>query len=62
MCLDDTMNAQMKESIRSKVESYIKRATELTDILRSSSDTRDSVGDDIAESSHRRLMQNFEGL
>jgi hypothetical protein len=52
----------MKEAIRPKAGSYIEQAKEITNVLRSRSVTRDSVGDGTAESGRRRLMQELESL
>ncbi len=70
------MNDQMKKGIRPKVESYVKRAEEIKNILRSESVKRKGVGDvvnsrwnctdkksdGIAASDRRRLMPKFESL
>ena len=71
------MNAQMKQTIRPKIESYVKRAEEIKDILKNGppkkkavadtangrSNSKDNKGDDddSGDPDRKRMMQKFEG-
>ena len=75
--LDGSMNAQMKQTILAKIESYVKRAEEIKEILKKGStkkkavadasngrgNSKDNKGDDDdnADPDRRRMMQKFEG-
>jgi hypothetical protein len=71
------MNAQMKQTIRPKIESYVKRAEEIKQILKSGSgkkkavadgangrgNSKDNKGDDDDnDPDKKRMMQKFEGI
>ena len=70
------MNAQMKQTIRPKIENYVKRAEEIIEILKKGpskkavADTTNGRGnlkdnkgddDDNGDPDKRRMMQKFEG-
>jgi vacuolar protein-sorting-associated protein 4 len=70
------MNPQMKQNIRPKIESYVKRAEEIKDILKNGSTKKKAVADtangrgnskdnkdddDNGDPEKRRMMQKFEG-
>jgi hypothetical protein len=69
------MNPQMKQTIRPKIESYVKRAEEIKDILKSGSNkkkavadtangrgnSKDNKDDDDGDPEKKRMMQKFEG-
>ena len=75
--LDGAMNAQMKQTIRPKIESYVKRAEEIKDILKNGGskkkaiadtangrgNSKDNKGDDddSGDPDRKRMMQKFEG-
>jgi hypothetical protein len=72
------MNAQMKQTMRSKVDSYLKRAEEIKEILKNGpvkkkavADTANGRGnpkdnkgddDDNGDPEKKRMMQKFEGI
>ncbi|CAF0730036.1 unnamed protein product [Adineta ricciae] len=72
-----SMNAQMKQTILAKIESYVKRAEEIKEILKKGptkkkavadtsngrGNSKDNKGDDDdnADPDRRRMMQKFEG-
>ena len=71
------MNPQMKQSIRPKIESYVKRAEEIKDIIKNGpvkkkavadtangrGNSKDNKGDDddSGDPDRKRMMQKFEG-
>jgi hypothetical protein len=71
------MNAQMKQTIRAKIESYVKRAEEIRDIAKNGGskkkaiadtangrgNSKDNKGDDddSGDPDRKRMMQKFEG-
>jgi hypothetical protein len=71
------MNDQMKQNIRGKVNSYLKRAEEIKDILKNGhgkkkavadtangrGNSKDNKGDDDdnGDPDRKRMMQKFEG-
>lgn len=70
------MNPQMKQTIRPKIESYVKRAEEIKEILKKGpvkkkavaeagstrGNSKDNKGDDDeGDPDKRRMMQKFEG-
>lgn len=75
--LDGSMNAQMKQTILAKIESYVKRAEEIKEILKKGptkkkavadtsngrANSKDNKGDedDNTDPDRRRMMQKFEG-
>jgi vacuolar protein-sorting-associated protein 4 len=75
--LDGIMNPQMKQTIRPKIESYVKRAEEIKEILKHGSgkkkavadsangrgNSKDNKGDDddSGDPDKKRMMQRFEG-
>jgi vacuolar protein-sorting-associated protein 4 len=71
------MNPQMKQTIRPKIESYVKRAEEIKDILKNGptkkkavadtangrGNSKDNKGDDDdSDPDKKRMMQKFEGI
>jgi len=72
------MNAQMKQTIRPKIESYVKRAEEIKEILKNGPSKKKAVADtangrggsskdnkgddDDGDPDKRRMMQRFEGI
>ena len=72
------MNAQMKQTIRPKIESYVKRAEEIKGILKNGgqkkkavadtangkANSKDNKGDDEdnGDPDKKRMMQKFEGI
>jgi hypothetical protein len=71
MCLDGAMNDGMKQNIRAKVETYVKRAEEIKDIGKNGSkkkavaeggNSKDNKDDDEnGDPDRKRMMQKFEG-
>jgi len=76
LILDGAMNPQMKQTIRPKIESYVKRAEEIKEILKKGpvkkkavaeagsarGNSKDNKGDDDeGDPDKRRMMQKFEG-
>ena len=74
--LDGAMNQQMKLTIRPKIESYVKRAEEIKDILKNGGPKKKAVADsangrgngkdksgddDDGDPDKKRMMQKFEG-
>lgn len=74
--LDGAMNQQMKLTIRPKIESYVKRAEEIKDILKNGAPKKKAVADsangrgngkdkggddDDGDPDKKRMMQKFEG-
>lgn len=75
--LDGAMNPQMKQTIRPKIESYVKRAEEIRGILKNGpakkkavadgangrGNSKDNKGDDddSGDPDRKRMMQKFEG-
>jgi hypothetical protein len=75
--LDGAMNAQLKQTIRPKIESYVKRAEEIKGILKNGpvkkkavadtangrGNSKDNKGgdDDSSDPDKKRMMQRFEG-
>jgi len=65
------MNDAMKQNIRSKVNSYLKRAEEIKDISKNGSkkkkpvaeggNSKDNKDDDGGDPDRKRMMQKFEG-
>jgi hypothetical protein len=76
--LDGAMNQQMKLTIRPKIESYVKRAEEIKEILKRGpskkkavadtangrGNSKDNKGDDddSGDPEKRRMMQKFESM
>jgi hypothetical protein len=76
--LDGIMNPQMKQTIRPKIESYVKRAEEIKEILKHGpgkkkavadsangrGNSKDNKGDDddSGDPDKKRMMQRFEGI
>jgi hypothetical protein len=76
--LDGAMNAQLKQTIRPKIESYVKRAEEIKGILKNGpvkkkavadtangrGNSKDNKGDDddSGDPDKKRMMQKFEGI
>lgn len=76
--LDGAMNPQMKQTIRPKIESYVKRAEEIKGILKNGpakkkavadgangrGNSKDNKGDDdeSGDPDRKRMMQKFEGI
>jgi hypothetical protein len=67
------MNDTMKQSIRAKVNSYLKRAEEIKDISKNGSGKKKAVADggnskdnkdddDSGDPDRKRMMQKFEGI
>jgi hypothetical protein len=72
----ETMNQQMKLTIRPKIESYVKRAEEIKEILKRGptekkavadtvgayGNSKDNIGDDddSGDPEKKQMMQNFE--
>jgi hypothetical protein len=67
------MNDAMKQNIRGKVNSYLKRAEEIKDISKNGSKKKKPVAeggnskdnkddDDSGDPDRKRMMQKFEGL
>ena len=77
LVLDRAMNPQMKQTVRPKIESYVKRAEEIKNILKNGAPkkkavadgangrggSKDNKGDDdeSGDPDRRRMMQKFEG-
>ena len=73
--LDGAMNPQMKQTIRPKIESYVKRAEEIKNIMKNGAPkkkavadsangrSKDNKGDDdeSGDPERKRMMQRFEG-
>jgi hypothetical protein len=71
------MNAQMKQTIRPKIESYVKRAEEIKLLLQNGSSKKKAVADSVngrgnskdnkndddesGDPDRKRMMQKFEG-
>jgi hypothetical protein len=76
--LDGAMNPQMKQTIRPKIESYVKRAEEIREIVKNGpvkkkavadsangrGNAKDNKGDDddSGDPDKKRMMQKFEGI
>lgn len=68
------MNPPMKQTIRPKIESYVKRAEEIKEILKNGSSKKKAVADtangrsgnskddDEGDPDKKRMMQKFEGI
>jgi hypothetical protein len=73
LCLDGAMNDSMKQNIRAKVNSYIKRAEEIKNISKDGPGKKKAVADggnskdnkdddDSGDPDRKRMMQKFEGI
>ncbi len=72
VCIDGAMNDAMKQNIRAKVASYLKRAEEIKTNSKNGSNKKKAVpeggnskdnkdDDDSGDPDRRRMMQRFEG-
>ncbi len=61
MYLDGAANAEMKQTMRRKIDSYVKRAKEIMEIVKNGRIKKKVVVDD-ADIEPRLLMQKFESL
>jgi hypothetical protein len=59
--LDGAANAEMKQTMRRKIDSYVKRAKEIMEIVKNGRIKKKVVVDD-ADIEPRLLMQKFESL
>jgi hypothetical protein len=73
--LDETMNSEMKQVLRPKIESYLKRVQKLREILKNGPGKKEAVADsantrgnakyeaddDSTGPDKERMMQKFEG-
>jgi vacuolar protein-sorting-associated protein 4 len=72
LCVDGAMNDAMKQNIRAKVNSYLKRAEEIKNISKNGSNKKKAVpeggnskdnkdDDESGDPDRKRMMQKFEG-